>query len=60
MKYLVLMKKRLGNCFLHSVAWINKNAKIDGPLSGTVDSLIGRPSEDSVECNNWLKKAGDD
>lgn len=56
----VPMKKWFDHCLHNWADWIKEDAKSGGPLSGTVDNLIGAPSEDSAEWKNWLEKAGDD
>ena len=38
--------------------WIVSDAKSGGPLSGSIDNLIGAPNEASVEWQDWLRKAG--
>ena len=39
--------------------WIEEDRKSGGPLSGTIDNLIGCPDDGSAEWNNWLRLAGD-
>jgi hypothetical protein len=39
--------------------WILTDSKDKGPLSGTIDNLIGIPSEESMIWNHWLRMAGD-
>jgi hypothetical protein len=49
--------------FLHVAdnwsAWIKQDNSTGGPLSGTIDNLVGVPAEGSQEWLQWLLWAGD-